>query len=703
MIAVPILARHIRAARWRVVLDTLAVGAPAVLAIGALAWRLSAVPVGLALVAAALLGVAGIAARRARRFDAGWLIGRLDAGVPAFEDSSALLFAPPSASGGLAALQRGRLEARIALAEPLDLRPDWSRRAIAGAWAMAAALVAAVLLWPDPARETASTQAVAARAPTGPPRIVAARLLIVPPAYTGLPAREQAALDARVPEGSRIEWTIRFRPEPDSARIAVSGGGTVPLTPGPDGWRAASRVDRPTLYRIEGGGVARQRLRRLDVIADTPPVVRVVMPDGQLATAVPGQRRWTPVFEATDDHGVAAAATMRITVSQGDGENISFTQRTVTIRGGGAARARRFAPTLDLAREGLAPGGDLIVQIVVADDRAAGQHVVEGPSAILRRPAELALADGMDGMAQRVMPAYFRSQRQIIIDAQALLAERSRLDPARFVDRSNALGDDQAQLRARYGQFMGEDAGGGGGGEGIAIPTNDAPAPAAPEADHDHAGEGAPPLGTASELPAEFVHAHDTGDAATLFDPGTRSTLAQALDAMWASERALRQGEPRAALPFAERALELLKSAQQATRVFVARTAAALPPIDLSRRLSGKREGIVAAPLAPISRPPADTVVADAWRALGDRPGGVRSAPLRLGALDRWVAANRTRLPDPLALAAAIDTVRGEPGCAACRERLRALLWSTLERPTAAIGRRAAAGARGRRYLDALR
>jgi hypothetical protein len=391
---------------------------------------------------------------------------------------------------------------------------------------------------------------------------------------------------------------------------------------------------------------------------------------------------------------------------------------------------KRFPVSLDLAREGLTRGGDLIVQLIVRDNRQPTAQTVEGPSVILRWPNEPPPADGLQVMARRVLPAYFRSQRQIIIDAEALLARKARLSADTFMDRANGLGEDQAQLRLRYGQFMGEEAEGGGGGVGLALPTSDAPAldlptndgPAAPAAkaeahddhDHDHDHDHGPgdghdhggesdgsPLGDMDKLLAEFGHVHDSGDAATLFSPSTRATLAQALDAMWDSERALRQGEVKAALPHANRALVLLKTAQQATRIYLARTPPKLPPIDLSRRMSGKRDGIVAGRLAPLVREPADSPAVMAWRALGQAGDGAGS--LNLDALARWVAANAGRLPDALSLSAAIDTVRNEPQCQDCRRKLRALLWTALERPTPGVQRRLPVDPRGRRYLDALR
>ena len=74
-------------------------------------------------------------------------------------------------------------------------------------------------------------------------------------------------------------------------------------------------------------------------------------------------------------------------------------------------------------------------------------------------------------------------------------------------------------------------------------------------------------------------------------------------------------------------------------------------------------------------------------------------APVRLAPELR---AHPARAPDPLALQEAIDTLQRKPSCGACRAELRALLWPLLAPPPAAVPRRAAADAQGRRYLDAL-
>jgi hypothetical protein len=76
----------------------------------------------------------------------------------------------------------------------------------------------------------------------------------------------------------------------------------------------------------------------------------------------------------------------------------------------------------------------------------------------------------MEGMVVQFLPEYFRSQRQIIIDTEKLLAEKSKKTDKEFGFTSNEIGYDQKLLRLRYGQYMGEEfesaAGGGSMEEG---------------------------------------------------------------------------------------------------------------------------------------------------------------------------------------------------------------------------------------------
>ena len=716
--------------------------APWLLATAAVAWRFGhgALPwLGIACCAA---GAAAWVAWRVRRMDARWLVRTLDARRPDMEDSTALLVdaAPPRSA--LAALQRARLATRLEQGPPPDLRTPWPLRRLWLSGALAACALAAALLWPrspDAPGNPAQARATAPGESRQPPRLVSQRMQVRPPAYTGLPIREGDALSARVPAGATLAWTLRFAPDARAATLVFHDGVRVAMTRRADGaWHATRRIQRATLYRIEPvqpdrGGRARQY--RIDTTADRPPQVRLLQPGATLSTVSPGQRSWRVVFEATDDYALAARARLRIVRTEGSGENITSNERSVALPGSGTAARRRYAYGFDLAALGLVPGDDLIVQLVVSDRRAPAPQVVRGPSVILRWPPEvIEQPGGLDALMKKVMPAYFRSQRQIIIDAEALQARKPRLPADTFVQRSDAIGVDQRLLRLRYGQFLGEES------EGAPqLPTNDAPAddtPAlptddapprqgtgdAPEPDDDEAGHApgdghdhgsddalqrAPRFGEEEQVLERFGHTHDIPEAATLLDPATRELLRAALNEMWGSEQALRTGRPDLALPFANRALDLIKQVQQAERIYLPKLGTELPPIDATRRLTGKRDGLSnrADPLR--AAPAADTTLADAWRALAPvrATGGAtsRTNPPDLAALSRWLATHDMRGADALAIAAALDTLRSEPACAACRQRLRDLLWPLLATPPAAPAPRRAAGRAGDAYLDALR
>ncbi|UZW63202.1 hypothetical protein [Lysobacter enzymogenes] len=674
--------------------------------------------------AAAALGAAAVgwrAWRGARALDRQWLRRRLDALRADMDDSADLLFADDAALVGLQRLQRARLQRRIETAPASDLRLPWNWRSLAVGASLALALAAAAAWLPQPRPQApgpALSPAPPVAAAPGQPRLVAQALRIEPPAYTGLPARDEPALEGRAAEGARLRWRLRFQPQPAQAALVFHDGERLPLRREGEDWSAQRTLAKSTLYRIDASGAPpaqARRLYRLDVVPDRPPQLRVLQPERGLTLLAPGQKAWPLAFEASDDYGVAATARLRITLVQGSGEQISFRERSVDLRGSGNARAKRFVHRLDLATLGYALGDDLIVQLSVSDNRAPQAQTALSPSLILRWPADAGSeATGIEGMVKTVLPAYFRSQRQIIIDAETLIAQKRKFDGESFEKKSDAIGVDQRLLRLRYGQFLGEEAEGepklptsdseddhdhGRDGDGDGHAGHEPSAPAAAHDDHDHGAAAAKPaFGEEGAVLEEFGHTHDHAEAATLLDPQTRKLLKSALDQMWQSELHLRQGQPQRALPFAYKALGFIKQVQQASRIYLARVGPELPPIDESRRLSGDRAGLARREDALTPATAADPLPARLWREL-DAPA---SQPVDYAALERWLGANNERVADPLAFAAALSALRDRPDCGECRARLRGLLWPLLQRPAAAVRARAAGDARDRRYLDGL-
>jgi hypothetical protein len=630
-------------------------------------------------IALAVLGIVAIGAlivSRLRRYDRVWLARRLNALRSDLEDS-AELFWNPQANSPLQQLQRERLRERLISGELPDLRPPLPRKTLALCALAGIALAALALLqpWRNIALPRAGVSS-AASAKAG----IDARLAVTPPAYTGLGETLERSLEARVPENSQVAWSLDFAQpqQPSEVALVFHDGTRLPLSRDGKRWAGTKVIATSTLYRIETTGFAADdTLYRLDAIPDRAPEIIVRAPDKTLSVLDAAQPQWQLSFEARDDYGLGEAE-LSIALAQGSGESIKLTQQTQVLQGEGGARERRYQRTLDLAQLGFAQGDDLIVRLSVSDNRAPQPNRTRSASFILRWPPEAsAESAGMEGLVRQTMPAYFRSQRQIVMDTEALIAERGQLSQKEFDKRSDQIGVDQKLMRLRYGQFLGEESEGG-------------------HEEHEDEGPGAPKAGSDAAVLQEFGHVHDIKEAATLLDDATKALLRNALREMWDAEGQLRTAQPDAALPHEYRALEAIKQVQQSTRIYLARVGQELPQVDMTRRLTGERAGLSDPPSPqPPAAMPEEAPLA-AWQALqrGQAPD--------TAALTAWTREHASDAPDALSLLREAERLRRDPACDECRAALGAQLWPLLPPAGTALQPRALPDAQGASYLQAL-
>ncbi len=698
------IARHLQQARWRRILVTSLCVLPIAAALVLVAHRVYGPMVAIAL-AVTIKVIAGLALARALRvIDPRWVVRRLDAALPELDDSTELLLSGEEALAPLARLQRQRVIDRLMQRAQVDVREPWPRGAVIACFVVALVIAGLGWFWRPTAVETLAATSTETSTPSAPSntRVLDVRASIAPPAYTGLPERAVDAFDFPVESGARVTWRVRLDTTPSAVALEFHDRSRVELRRDGDAWIGDREIAQSTLYRLrveDAPPLIDDNLHRIDAIADRAPEVRVIEPDRTLTLLEPPQTRWSLAFEAQDDYGLGAAS-LRITLAQGGGENVTFKEQTLALKGEGDARSRRYRQVLDLPQLGVAEGDDVIVRLSVADNRSPQANVTRSASFILRWPPPLGdESTGMEGLVQRRMPAYFRSQRQIIIDTEALIAEQPRLSRDDFMARANAIGEDQRVLRLRYGQFLGEES---------EDPAAEAPQGGDDHDDHEAEGHhhGGPGVGEAQaratrqfgdggNVLADFGHVHDIAEAATLLDPETKETLRAALNAMWSAELALRQGTLKAALPHENRALAYIKQVQQSTRIYLARVGLELPAIDNARRLTGERKDLRDRASALVARQ-TDATIVTAWQALeGD-------GEIDIDALDRWVRERERDLPDALGLLAELDRLRGDADCGDCRAHLRNLLWNLLPTPPTATRTRKKPGDEGRAYLEAL-
>lgn len=586
--------------------------------------------------------------RLRRRVGHGWAAW-IDADVPEMEDSSVLLLDDEAPASPIAALQRRRLLAR--LADSLDgprLRAIVRRHVPIGWPWLAADLALAALAWltvthPHAARAGAHPPAPAAAvaATAGRASLV---LILTPPAYTGTAASTSAPRDLQAPEGTRIQWCLRTpsaQSDRTGERVELSDGQVLGV-----GRDCATRIATASLFWRWRG--ARYTLK---IIPDQPPDIVVTEPlemTHDLARDAMGTRIAVGV---RDDYRVRQA-TLHLTLARGSGENVRFTDRELPLPASNDPRRRDWRRDWSLADLGMAPGDELYF-FVRASDNATKPHTVQSPTYTLRLPAPPSKEDddATAAMPMLVKPESLRSQRQVIIDTEQLIADvrNRKLSQADQRERSERIADDEGVLRRRYGQFLGE--------ESTLFGKDD-------DDDHGKGHDGKP------DVLHEFGHAHDQPENATLFDDGTKRVLRRVLSAMWDAEKALRNVAPQAALNPENKALVAIKELQQAERIYLHKTSSEIPPIKEDKRLSGDMAG--AASYRRDQAGAQDPVPADLRGLVAALATDGPLPALWTRTAHDWVRERIASDDQRLAAQRAIQDVAD--GCLACRPALRAWL-----------------------------
>ena len=623
----------------------------------------------------------------AEKMNEAWLIRQIDNRRVDLENSSDLLFTQSDNLSLLQKLQQQRVQQRIVSGTELDLRAALPWRIILSSILSAALISALALYWPQSGTAIlqSPTSAEAQQSMLDAPIVLQkVQVTIKAPSYTGLVVRNETSLNIKAPENSQIEWQLTFSAQPEKVEIVFLDGKRLALQANDGLWRAKTILAKSRLYRVEVNTLrlTTDKLYKLEAIKDMPPVLRVTAPDRTLSIAEYAQDQWQINFEAEDDYALGLAQ-MRIQLAQGSGENIKFKQSIQTLQGQGSRKQKRYVTTINLSELGLAAGDDMIVQFMVSDQRTPKANTRLSSSYILRWPPEESTeASGVQGMLKKVVPAYFRSQRQIIIDTEKLIAEQKKLNKDEYELRSDNIGVDQRLLRLRYGQFLGEESEGFG------------------EEDHD----SEPPIkqSAEAEILSEFGHTHDIPEAATLLDPETKKLLRAALNEMWQAELHLRSVQPKLALPYENRALTLIKKVLQADRIYLARVGNELPPIDESRRLSGDRKNLSSNAEQLYLATDKDTVLIQFWQALSQPYDVNVPDALDFNAMNAWINKHQENLPDVLSLLSTLDALQQKPQCIACRVDVRKQLWPLMPKPNALPNSRNTPTEQGQRYLQLL-
>jgi len=452
---------------------------------------------------------------------------------------------------------------------------------------------------------------------------------IIPPTYTLLPPWKKQSLDLEVPEGSQIFWSLGFSAPELDYYYQRSEQSKIAFTKNKDQFDVFDQVRQTSLYRLsyqyKQQTINMEGVYSIAILRDQAPKIKILHP---IQTLVEIDKQDKPEFmleaSISDDYGLSDIKILA-SVAKGSGEAVKFRDKvfkfsqseliknSVSNKQMNATRKsyRKKWSLLDLDME---PGDEVYLNIVAIDNKQPEQQSTKSSSIIVRWLDEQEIEIAAEGLKILFVPEYFRSQRQIIIETELLIADSRDLSRSIFEETSTDLGNSQSDLKQKYGQYLGDEIGEGPGEQfGLADgyhggETDDAGLAHEQISDNEHDPEQheldseQKDLSGASQLIHQFTHNHGTTEVGPLSNQDPKSWMKMAVNVMWQAELHLMLSEPEKALPFEYKAYNYLKKAQQAERIYAKRLGFEPPPVTEERRLTGELQAILNSDLSLVDQ-----------------------------------------------------------------------------------------------------
>jgi len=444
------------------------------------------------------------------------------------------------------------------------------------------------------------------------------------PAYTAKADQRLTDLDLSIPEGTTLGWYYEMTGRPLRAYMVFSDGDTIALDQKNSQRKYFKSSNNYRYGFVDSHQQYISDYHSIEVIKDQVPTIQVSGIDEYLRLDWALDHKISFRIDINDDYGLADSRIIA-TVAKGQGESVKFREKEFDLNGFKSGR-RSFNGSHEFSTRAfdMEPGDELYFYVAAKDNCPFRDQMIKS-STFFVAIEDTTTYEWVDNASLQVdlMPEFFRSQRQIIIDTEHLLSIRHQISTDSFNQMSNELGFDQKQLRLKYGQFMGEE-----NESGIAI-ENEIELEEEHDHDHDHDDhdhDENPILSQARDLLSDFMHDHDheeeeglllstkgteaedaknpswvkalahnhdNEEEATFHDISVKSKLRAAMAEMWDSELHLRLYDPASSLPYQNRSLKLLQEIKNHARIYVHRIGFDPPVIkEQEKRLSGDLDEI---------------------------------------------------------------------------------------------------------------
>lgn len=432
------------------------------------------------------------------------------------------------------------------------------------------------------------------------------KLFVQAPAYTGIKAAYATSLSPAAPEGSQLTWSMRFSQPCEKVWIVISGRDSLLATSNTESYVAKYTLSSSLFYQVHWrykGEDFQSDFYKLESIIDETP--QITVNNLTQFTELKHTDNLTIAMDALirDDYGLTDSNIIA-TVSKGSGESVKFREEKMRFAKPTSITGKQVSAstTFNLMKLGLEPGDELYFYVQAEDGKTPQSNRSRTETFIISLQDTVNIITSADeGLGVDLMPEYFRSQRQIIIDSEKLLKNRKTISKEEFNFTSNALGYDQKVLRLRYSEFMGEEFVSGIGPEvsheeeghaeetdvvkefGHVHDSENEHNLVEEKHNHKHEDENKDPDKKENPI-EEFAHLHDDTEEATFYIQSVKAKLRAALTLMWDAELQLRLFDPQKSLPYQYKILNLLKEIANDSRIYVHRSGFDPPPIKEDKR-----------------------------------------------------------------------------------------------------------------------
>lgn len=446
-----------------------------------------------------------------------------------------------------------------------------------------------------------------------PPKLIDQSLRINYPGYTNLASAGTTNMNFKALAGSRITWNLKFDVHVEKV-ILESDDKTYKMKLADESYTTSINLRRSAFYNFRFldslGNSYVSEVYFMERTEDEAPQINIENVPQFSSFDHSDNKVLKFRTNITDDYGLKEAYIIA-TVSKGSGEAVKFREERLAFdkKVPPGQKSFNINSSINLADLKMQPGDELYFYVEAADLKSPSPNMARSETYFAAIRDTITSEFATEGsMGVDLMPDYFRSQRQLIIDTEKLIEEKDEISVKEFNSRSNALGFDQKALRIKYGQFMGDES-----ESGIAAQShsensehteeNENSEDPLAEYSHNHDSENEGALATSTAEAShkdedhqdpleEYLHNHDDPEKSTLFTNSLKGKLKEAMNQMWDAELYLRLYEPEKSLPYQYISLKLLQEIKNSARIYVHRIGFDPPPIKEDKRLSGELEEI---------------------------------------------------------------------------------------------------------------